>query len=435
MIETTTKRETEGEGAIEKSIETPPRNAHQTSTFYGWFVVAACFCLTLTLGETFWSFGVFLKPLQHEFGWSRADVSSIFSAFILGYSLSLIASGRLADRYNPKPVLLASASLIACGLCLCSVAGTLNQFRLFLCIVGLGSGATWSVPNSIVQRWFYRRKDAGLALGLVVSGVGVGALIFAPLINYLILNHGLKNTFLIIGILFFVIVVAATLVLRPSPARIGPIPKDSPEVVGRTVVRAPATKRLMMTWAFLALTFVLSVGIFTFQILCTHIVAHATDAGVSSTVSAAALGLMGGFSIPGRILSGILAGRLGWHRLLSLSFFGMGFATLLLLVMEDAWMLYIFVLSYGVFHGVRISGQLGVIPEVFGIRSLGELIGISTAIGQMISFAAPYAAGLIFDATGSYTPVFLVIFVLMMTAGFVVAMLKRIAAGRVTVEA
>lgn len=60
----------------------------------GWLVVGACFCLTLTLGETFWTFGVFFRPIQQESGWNRAVVSSSFMALLMGHSLSVIASGR-----------------------------------------------------------------------------------------------------------------------------------------------------------------------------------------------------------------------------------------------------------------------------------------------------------------------------------------------------
>jgi len=63
--------------------------------FYGWFVVAGCFLATLTLGETFWSFGVFFKPLESDFGWSRAITSSGYTTFLLGYAISLIIGGRL----------------------------------------------------------------------------------------------------------------------------------------------------------------------------------------------------------------------------------------------------------------------------------------------------------------------------------------------------
>lgn len=398
-----------------------------STPFYGWLVVAACFFLTLTVGETFWTFGIFFKPLQQEFGWSRALVSSIFTAFLLGYAVSVIASGRLVDRHNPKSVLFISALLIGLGLCLCSVASTINHFRVFMLIVGLGSGATWSVPNSTVQRWFYKKKSAGLAIGVVVSGVGVGALVFAPLINALILSYGWRDTFLIIGLLFFVVVVAATLVIRPSPPDTMTILKDPERLSLPAGVTLPNTNQLLTTWAFGATVFILSAGVFIFQVVSAHLVPHATDAGISSSASALALGLMGGFSIPGRILSGLFSARLGWHRLLALSFFGMAFSILWLFMLKDIWMLYVFALSYGMFHGIRIVGQVAVLPEIFGIRSLGELIGISSAIGQIVASFAPYAAGAIFDATGSYSPAFLVIFALSAAAGCVAALLKRIA--------
>jgi MFS family permease len=390
--------------------------------------VGACFLLTLTLGETFWSFGVFFKPLQQEFDWSRAVVSSIFTAFLLGYAISVIASGRLVDRYNPKPLLLASALLIVSGLCLCSVGTTIRDFRLFLFIVGLGSGATWAVPNATVQRWFYGRKGAGLALGIVTSGVGVGALVFAPLINFLILNYGWRTTFLTLGILFGSVVVVATLVLRPAPPFLLVMSKGPERTVLRDKVQVPVGNRWYASWAFAAFLFVSVVGVFTFQIITTHMVAHATDAGISPSAAAAALGLMGGFSVPGRVLSGLFSARLGWHRLLSLAYFGTGASMVCLWLLKDIWMLHLFAFFYGVFHGVRISAQVGVLPEIFGIRSLGELIGISAAASQLISALSPYAAGALFDATGSYSLAFLSIVLMLAAGGVVAGFLKRIAA-------
>jgi OFA family oxalate/formate antiporter-like MFS transporter len=409
-----------------RSRTNPSRESDGQTLAYSWLVVAACFGLTLTLGETFWTFGVFFKPLQQEFGWSRALVSSIFTAFLLGYAVSVIASGRLVDRYNPKPVLFISALLIGSGLCLCSVASTITDFRFFLLIVGLGSGATWSVPSSTVQRWFYKKRSSGLALGVVVSGVGVGALVFAPLINFLIMSHGWRHTFLIIGMVFFAVVIAATLVIRPSPSDTMTTLKDRGSVPNE--VTWPATNQLLSTWAFAAITFLVSAGVIVFQIISAHLVPHATDAGISASASAAALGLMGGFSIPGRILSGLFSARLGWYKMLALSFFGAAISIVWLLVLKDIWMLYVFASSYGVFHGIRIAAQIGVLQEIFGIRSLGELIGISSAVAQVVGAFAPYAAGAIFDATGSYSQTFQVILVLSVAAGLVAALLKRIAA-------
>lgn len=127
------------------------KEVKHTTIFYGWFVVAACFAVTLTLGETFWSFGVFFKPLESEFDWSRTLTSSGYTAFLIGYTISVISTGKLADRYNPRPILLASALSAGLGISLCSRVNSINELRIFLLIAGLGAGATWSVPTSIVQ--------------------------------------------------------------------------------------------------------------------------------------------------------------------------------------------------------------------------------------------------------------------------------------------
>lgn len=409
------------------SPSTPPGQPNPQDRFYGWLIVGACFCLTLTLGETFWTFGVFFKPLQQEFGWSRALVSSVFTAFLLGYAISVIASGRLVDRYNPKPVLLVSALLMVSGLCLCSVGTAIDHFRLCLFTVGLGSGATWAVPNATVQRWFYGKKEAGLALGIVTSGVGAGALVFAPLINFLIQGYGWRTTFLTLGILFGSVVVMATLVLRPVPRDMRATGKGMEGKGLHAGGEVPAGNRWYASWAFAAILFVSVVGVFSFQIISTHMVPHVTDVGISPSAAAAALGLMGGFSILGRVLSGLFSARLGWHRLLSLAYFGLSASMVCLLVLREIWMLHLFAFSYGVFHGVRISAQVGVLPEIFGMRSVGELIGITAAAGQLISAFSPYAVGALFDATGSYFLAFLSTVLLLAAGGVVAGFVKRIA--------
>ncbi len=86
---------------------------------------------------------------------------------------------------------------------------------------------------------------------------------------------------------------------------------------------------------------------------------------------------------------------------MSVAYFGIGISIVWLWFLSSDWMLYCFALSYGMFHGVRIAGGIGVLGEIFGLKSLGELIGVSTAVAQIVGAFAPYAAGAIFDATGS----------------------------------
>ncbi len=329
--------------------------------FYGWFVVAACFGVTLSLGEAFWAFGVFFKPLEDEFGWSRALVSSGYTAFLLGYAISGVIAGRLADRYSPRPVVLASALLSGLGISLCSQTQSINQLRFFLFIAGLGAGATWSVPASVVQRWFYKRKRAGLALSIVSTGVGVGALIFAPLINYLILNYGWRNAYLTVGILVFIIIAVSSLVIKRSPTytRTGP---EGNDIISKSQSgEGRPTAKVVISAPFVGLVFIMCVGSLTANIVSVHLVPHATDVGISRTVAAAALGLLGGFSVPGRVLSGLISDKIGWQKTLALSLFGTALSLIWMSFLKAEGMLYCFVFSMGYATGPGPPAQTGIL--------------------------------------------------------------------------
>lgn len=394
--------------------------------FYGWFIVAACFAVTLTLGEAFWTFGVFVKPLENEFGWSRTLISSGYTALLIGYAACLLVSGRFVDRLKPRPILFASAILSGLGIALCSQVQSINQFRFFLFVAGLGAGATWSVPNATVQRWFYHREKAGLALAIVVAGVGVGALIFTPLVNHLILTYNWRTAYLIIGVLFFVIIFISALVIKPSPAGIRATAGEEKSTSKPEATRGRAKgNRILATPTFLAITLVVSAGVLSFQVMSVHLVPYAIDVGVSPTAAAAAFGLLGGFSIPGRFLGGFLSSRLGWQKVLVFSLIAAVLPLFWLLFLENTWMLYVFVFFYGLCHGTRIPAQVGILGEFFGMRSLGELIGITAAVAQIAGGLAPYVAGFIFDTTGSYFWAFIMVIMVLLVTGAIGLLIRR----------
>ena len=373
-----------------------------------------------------WTFGIFFKPLENEFGWSRAVVSSAYTVYLIGYAVSAIVSGRLADRYSPRPILFVSALLAGIGASLCSQVQSINQLRIFLFIAGVGAGATFSVPTSVVQRWFYRRRNAGLALGIVVAGVGIGGLAFAPLINYLILSYGWRNTYLIAGILYFLTIAVSSLVIKPSPVKPKTISVDQGALPSALSMPWWTTTKALTTPSFIGVAFVTVSTILAFQVLMVHLVPHATDAGISPTVSAVALGVLGGFSVPGRIMSGFIADRINWQMTLALSCFGTALSFLWLLFLREAWiLLYCFVCFYGLCHGVRVPAMVGILGEFFGMHSLGELTGIVLAMGAIIGAFAPYVVGFIFDAVGSYSVAFIIIIAFLLTSGIVASLMKK----------
>jgi MFS family permease len=186
----------------------------------------------------------------------------------------------------------------------------------------------------------------------------------------------------------------------------------------------PRVRKLLVNPSFIGITFIMTVAILVFHALSVHLTPHATDVGVSKASAAAALGLIGGFSIPGRITSGIISERIGWQRTLAMGLFGMALSVIWLLALHDTWMIYCFAFTYGVCHGIRIPAQLGILGQFFGTASLGQLIGVSTAIGQLAGALAPSLAGLVYDTTGSYSAVFLIVIAALAAAALAAARMK-----------
>jgi MFS family permease len=400
-----------------------PEETENTGIFYGWFAMGACFAVMLTQGGSMWTFGVFLKPIVQEAAWSRARVSSGYTAFLIGYALSVITTGRLSDRYNPGPILFGSAILTGLGFSLCSQIHTVNQLRLFLFIGGLGGGANWSVPTATVQRWFFARKRAGLALGITVSGVGMGALIFSLLAGWLVSSYGWRRAYLAIGILFFAVMAGSSFVVKARPSEAG-VPSEESGTV-RAHAKNRQRREVLLSPAFAGIVICHGIAVAAFQIIASHLVPYATDIGIPTTASAAAIGLMGACSIPGRIIGGHISARTRWQRILAFSHMGMGLSTVMLLFLQGTWMLYCFVLLYGLCHGSRVSAYLGTLGEFYGMGSLGELIGITMAAGIFAGAFAPYLAGFLFDTTGSYLAVFTAMTVLLAGSGFLASVIQK----------
>ncbi len=390
---------------------------------YGWVIVAACFGVTLIMGETFWSFGVFLKPLSNEFGWTRAEFSTAYSVFMATYAISSVLTGRFADRYGPRYVLLASAVLVSSGLALSSLITDINQMRAFFGVIGLGAGGTWAVPTSTVMRWFTRAH--GLALGIVTAGVGVGALIFAPFINYLIERSGWRQAFLITGMVSLGIVLLCVLFLVDSPEKIGLKPYGEASRSAPPARAKLGTREAVRMGAFWGVILAGCIGAFGFNALSVHFVALATDMGISPAPAAGAQGLIGGFSLVGRVGGGVFAERKGWRLLLGLAFAGTVASVLLLFFLKSLFLVYVFALVFGAAHGARMISSTGILGHYFGMHSVGELIGILNGVSTILGALGPILAGVVFDRTGSYFPALAVFVIFYLVALVAILRLRR----------
>ncbi|HKB78262.1 MAG TPA: MFS transporter, partial [Thermoanaerobaculia bacterium] len=146
-----------------------------------WWHVVGGVLMNLALGSLYaWS--VFIAPLEKEFGWKRADTSSVFTWAVVVFAITFIVAGRLQDKFGPFKVSLAGSILLTVGFIACMFTSNLTYLILsFGVLVGMGNGFGYATPIPVMAKWFPDKR--GLAVGLAVAGYGGGSAIFGPLAN------------------------------------------------------------------------------------------------------------------------------------------------------------------------------------------------------------------------------------------------------------
>jgi len=378
--------------------------------FYGYIVVVACFVITTVMFGTMYTFGVFFKPLLAELGGTRVVTSGAYSLCFLLFGFFGMIAGSLTDRFGPRLVITGCGLFLGLGYLLMSQASAIWQLYLFFgVIVGVGMGGAFVPLVSTVSRWFVKRR--GMMTGIVVAGIGFGTIIMPPVANRLISALGWSTSYIILGIIALVVIIPAAQFLRRDPAQMGQLPDGGAEAKAQnsnlvaqdfTLRRAIHTRQFWMVAAmFLCFGFAL-------QTIIMHIDPHATDLGIPSASAAVVLSVIGGGSIAGRVVMGSAADRIGNKLVLIICFILLSIALVWLLAAKELWMLYLFAAIFGFAYGGLVAMTSTIVAELFGIGSLGIILGFISLSHSVGGFIGPMAAGRIFDVTQSYTPAFVV---------------------------
>jgi len=359
-----------------------------TESGYGWIVVAAAFAVTFVGFGSAYSFSAFMAPLAAEFGGSRAAISFAFSfAGFLYFGLGAI-SGPLADHWGARRFAVSGMALLAAGLVLVGFARSLGEVYLAYGLgVGGGIGLAYVPVLAAVQRWFVARR--ALASGLAVSGIGVGTLVVAPLAAWSIEQFDWRSTFWLLGAGAAIVGVGMALLLKDAPR----------DAAAKAHDRAASLRSMIFTSTFLRFYLAcLACGLATF-VPFVHLVPYAQGHGMSAAGAAA---LIGAGSTAGRFLLGGVADRMGRERFLVATYVAMALAMGLWAFASGSIALIVFSVVYGIFYGGWVAVLPSVVADRFGTAKLSGVIGLlytSVAIGTLIG---PVAAGLLYDATGSY---------------------------------
>ncbi len=400
--------------------------------FYGYVVVAAGFLIWLIGWGTYTpSFSVFFKPLISEFGWSRAETSLAYSLSFLVQAGLGIAMGWLTDRLGPRRVVVVLGSFL--GLCylLMSQIRNLWQFQLNYVILGSIGASTINIPVMVtLSRWFVRKR--GLMIGIVQAGMGIGGFLFAPFAGWLILHHGWRTAYAVLGVIALVGMFTGGLFLKRDPREMGQSPDgDSP---ARTQQTMPANPSLPGPGLFLGESvrtsqFWIIAGLYASFGFCrstflAHLAAHVQDLGFSLADGANVVAVVIGSSMLSRVGMGRVVDMIGNKSVFMMSFVATTLSLFLGLIAKDLWILYLFGFLFGFGWGNQAVLRFTLASEVFGLASLGVVIGVLGVAESVAATVGAYLAGYIFDVAGDYQIAFEAGIVVSFAGIILAAMLK-----------
>ena len=388
--------------------------------FYGYNIVAAGFVIqAVSIGALF-AYGVFFKEFQAEFGWSRATISGASSLAFLIMRAAGILAGRLNDRIGPIIIIAVGSISLGVGYLLMSHMQTAWQlYLLYGLVVGIGYCTHDVITLSTIARWFVKRR--GMMSGIVKVGTGCGQLCLPLIATALIAAFGWRSSCFIIGAAAVAALVAVAQLMRRDPQSMGLLPDDGNDLMAGGIAATdegslslPEAARTKAFWTLCVAEFAVFFCLLTVVV---HIVPHARDLGLPPSVAAGVLSTIGGVSMLGRFTMGILNDRIAGKRSLIACFIILLGGLVLLQLSHTAWMLFLFAVIYGFAHGGLFTVMAPTVAELFGTGSHGLLFGIVLFCGTLGGALGPLMAGHLFDLTGNYRLVFLILTALAM-AGF-----------------
>ncbi|MCZ2820735.1 MFS transporter [Modestobacter sp. VKM Ac-2977] len=357
-----------------------------------WSVVAAAFVAMFTSFGVAYSFGAFLLPMSAELGSGPGGTAAVFSLTTLAIFGLGALSGPAVDRFGPRRVVLVGALAMGLGLVLTSRATELWHAYLGHGLgVGLGVACSYVPLVAVVGGWFTRRRT--LAVGITVSGIGLGTLLVAPLAADLIARHGWREAYLLLAAVSTIALVGCALFVRAAPVTTH---DDPAPLLSR--LRTPAYLRLYVSGLLLSIVLFIPF---------VHLPAYAASRGAGDVAAATLVGVIGAASIVGRLALGAAAARTGVLRTYQACFALMAGSFLLWLGAPGYPRLVVFAVLLGIGYGGFVALGPAVAASLFGVRGLGGLLGVLYTSAALGSALGPPAAGAVIGATGEHLPVVL----------------------------
>ncbi len=389
-------------------------NKNDRRLFYGWWVVGAGFiALFMGMGIVAYVRSVFFKAMVTDLGWPRGSLALAMSIGTIFSATAQPFIGSWVDRHGPKRLMLVSAFLNGVVLMLFSLVREL--WNVFL-IVSLSSltvvGFTGLPVQIMVSKWFVKKR--GRAMGIALAGIGLGGFVLSPVASFLIPVIGWRYAWIVFGLLVWLIVLPVVLAfVKRRPEDIGLLPdgyspavdnieKPSVSKIGVIPLRQKGLRELLRLLPFWILIIVNITVLFPEVGILMHVFALFTDQGIIETAAGTMVGLIGLFSLVGKIILGYLCDHIP-VRYVFVGTMVVEIIAIFLLLNGSLWAIWLFVILFGFSMGGLVGIRPLLIMSTFKTEGIGRVMGLI----MMCSFitaglAASPVMGYIYDTLASY---------------------------------
>lgn len=378
--------------------------------FYGWKIIGTSIVGYSAAPGQFavGILGIFVIPLQLEFGWSRTEIFLSITILTLAQAFFTPFLGRLIDNYGSKKIMM--PSIFTFGLLLAGIplfVGELTDLYLFYAVIGVICGGAAAVPYlRLAGAWFVKKR--GLAFGLIMSGGGLGFAYTPPLVQYMIDNYGWRSGYYALAAIIIVVILPLIYVfIHDRPKDLNLLPDGDTVDVDESVVvtdkeekiklgellRIPLFYQLFAT--FMLLTACLY-GLFS------NLVPMLLDRGMDTTDAALAASTVGITIIVSRIVIGFLLDKFFAPRVGMICFILSAIGTAMLAFGAVGPTAFLAAIFFGFSVGAELDLLAYLITRYFGVNSFGLVYGILFAAFLGGISVGPLVFGRLYDFYGSY---------------------------------
>jgi sugar phosphate permease len=380
---------------------------------------------------------VFIAPLQKEFGWTTAEISSALSIRFILFGLMAPFSAALMNRYGLRNVTLSALLVVVSGL-VASLAMTKVWHLMLLwgVVIGIGTGMTALVLGAtIATRWFVTRR--GLVVGILTASVATGQLVFLPALAGITDRVGWRIALALVCMMLGVAAFAVLMVMRDRPSDVGlrpfgdngrePLPAppvNSAPIMAAALGSLRDASKSNVFWILFGTFFIC--GASTNGLIQVHMIPMCLDFGIPQVQAASLLAAMGIFDFFGTIVSGWLSDRYD-NRWLLFWYYGLRGLSLVFLPFTDFsfYGLSLFALFYGLDWIATVPPTVRLTAQRFGPERANLVFGWIFAGHQLGAGFAAFGAGLSRTALATYLPAFFVAGALCIAAALIVLAISR----------